>query len=136
MTSPRATVRTELVRFVALAAGSAVAVIGIAVYEAWWTAAFALGGAAVAVLAPRVLTRARSIAVGTVVSGAILLAGMSVFFLYGSMRAPARPCEDCADAGAMWLAAAFGSIVIAVLLVLLVRRLLAAPAEPHDTLQR
>ncbi len=114
---------TKLIGLVVFAAGWAIAAIGIAVYEAWWTAAFAIGGSVVALSAPRLSSPVRSIAVGGAASSAVLLAGMSVFFLYGSMWG-----------GTTWLAAAGGSIVTAFVLVLLVRRLLAGPAEPRDKL--
>jgi hypothetical protein len=113
---------TRWLSLVLFAAGCAIAAIGIAVYEAWWTAAFAIGGAVVALSSPRLSSPARSIAVAGAASGAALLAGMSVFFLYGSMWV----------AGTTWLMAALGSIAAAIVLALLARRLLVDPAGRRD----
>lgn len=115
----------RIVSLVVFTAGCAIAAIGIGVYEAWWTAAFAIGGALVALSGPRLSSPARSIAVGVAASSSVLLAGMSVFFLYGSMWG-----------GAGWLFAAVGSIVTGIMLALVVRRLLTATSTPRDIRER
>ena len=116
---------TRLVGLVVFLVGCAIAAIGIAVYEAWWTAAFAIGGALVALSGQRLSSPARSIAVGVAASSAVLLAGMSALFLYGSMRG-----------GAAWLLAAVGSILTGIVLALLVRRLLVRPGASRDIRER
>ncbi|HUG29829.1 MAG TPA: hypothetical protein VMQ65_04850 [Candidatus Limnocylindria bacterium] len=55
---------------------------------------------------------------------------MSLFLLYGSLRAPARPCEECDDTGTLWLVASMASTVTAILLAFLVRRLLRKDPVP------
>jgi hypothetical protein len=100
--------------------GCAIAAVGIGLYEAWWTAAFAIGGALVGVFGPRMSSPARPLAIGASASGAALLAGMSIFLLFGSLT----------PGGIPWLLAAVGSIVAAVILVL-VRRLLKRSAQPR-----
>jgi hypothetical protein len=105
--------KTSPVGLVAPIAGCAIAVVGLGLYQAWWTVVFAIGGFAVALLTQRQMAPARSIAIGSAVSGAILLAGMSLFLLYGSLFGES-----------LWLVASVGSIVAAILLLLVARRLL------------
>jgi hypothetical protein len=111
--------RVSLVLF---AVGCAITAIGVGLYEAWWTIAFAVGGALVGAVGPRLTSPGRSIAIGTTASGAALLIGMSAFFLFGTSI----------SGSLAWLAAAVGSILGAIVLVLVARRLLTAPARPND----
>jgi hypothetical protein len=113
---------TSWISLLVFAIGCAIAAVGIGLYEAWWTAAFAIGGALVGLFGPRLTSPTRPIAMGTAASGAALLAGMSVFFLFGSFM----------RGGAAWFLAAVGSIVAAIVLALVVRRLLRASAKPRD----
>jgi hypothetical protein len=116
--------KTSSLGLVALLAGCGVAVVGLGAYQAWWMVVFAIGGFAVALLTQRQLPAERSIAIGSAISGSILLTGMSFFLLYGSLRAPARPCQDCGDTGTLWLVGSIAAIVTAVLLLILARQLL------------
>jgi hypothetical protein len=118
--------KPSAVGLVAVIAGCAVAVVGLGAYQAWWTVVFAIGGFAVLLLTQQQMAPARSIAIGSAIAGSILLAGMSLFLLYGSLRGPARPCEACDDTGTMWLVASIASIVTAILLLLVARRLVRA----------
>jgi apolipoprotein N-acyltransferase len=93
--------------------GCAVTVVGLAAYQAWWTVVFAIGGLAVAFLSERDVAPARSMAIGLAIGGSILLAGMSVFFLFGS-----------GWGGTPWFVASIASIVTAIILGFLARRLL------------
>lgn len=97
---------------IALVAGLAIAAIGLGVYQAWWTIAFAIGGVAVDVFERRGRSGPRSIATGAAVTGAALCAGMGVFALYGS-----------AWGGAIWFAAAFALLATSIVLLLVARRL-------------
>ena len=105
------------VGLIALAVGCVVAVAAILTYEAWWTVAFAVGGAVVAILERRGHAASRSIASGVAIGGAIILAGMALFFLYGSVS----------GGGVRWFAASAGLAVVAVLLVIVVGRGVARP---------
>jgi hypothetical protein len=107
------------------ATGCVLAVVGIGLYEAWWTAAFAVGGALVGLCGPRMSSPVRAVGIGAAASGAALLAGTSIFFLFGSLMRGGLP----------WLLAALGSIVAAVILVFVVRRLLR-PSGPTRDIQR
>jgi DNA-binding CsgD family transcriptional regulator len=108
-----ATMRVSPVALVAVFTGCAVAVIGMGVYQAWWTAAFLIGGVAVAMLSQRRMASTRLVAIGSAIAGSALFGGMSIFLLYGS-----------AFGGTPWFVAAVASIVSAVLLALVARRLL------------
>jgi hypothetical protein len=97
-------------RLVALIGGFTVALLGVGVYQAWWTTAFALGGLAVA-LAPRQMAPGRAIALGAAITGAGLLGGMGLFLLYGAMFG-----------ASWWLIASIASLVAAVTLALVAWR--------------
>jgi hypothetical protein len=114
---------THWISLTVFAIGCAITVVGIGLYEAWWTAAFAIGGALVGLFGWRLTSPTHPIAIGTTASGAALLGGMSVFFLFGSM----------VGGGSAWFVAAIGSIVAAVVLAFVVRRLLRATSKPRDT---
>ena len=113
---------TQWVSLLVFATGCAISVVGIGLYEAWWTAAFAIGGALVGLFGPRLTTPARPIAIGTAASSAALLGGMGAFFLFGSLMRGGTP----------WFLAAIGSIAAAIVLVVVVRRLLKASAQARD----
>ena len=117
--------KSSRIGLVAFFAGLAIAIIGLGAYQAWWTIAFAFGGVAVALLSSRGMAAGRLIGVGAGLTVAVLLAGMSVFLLYGS-----------GWGGPPWLAASIGSILISTLLILLARRLYRgapiATADPRD----
>lgn len=102
------------VGLVALIGGCAVAVYGLGWHQAWWTVAFAFGGVAVALLTQGQVAPARSLAVGSAISGSVLLGGMSLFLLFGASFGGGTP----------WLVASISSIVIAVALLFFARRLL------------
>jgi hypothetical protein len=107
------------VGLIALAVGCVVAVAAIVTYEAWWTIAFAFGGAAVAIFERRGHSPSRSVASGVAIGGALVLAGMALFLLYGSL----------VGGGAKWFVASVASAVVAVLLVIVVwRRRVVRPA--------
>ena len=101
------------VGLVALIAGCAVAVVGLGAYQAWWTIAFAIGGVAVALLSQRQLASARSIAIGSAITGSLLLTGMSIFLLFGTRFG-----------STVWLVASLASIVTTIMLLVFARRLL------------
>lgn len=105
-----------------LAAGCAVAAIGLLAYQAWWTIAFAVGGVAAAILGRGRSNPTRTLGVGLEFSGSGLLAILGVFLVYGSQYASARPCDECTDPGPTWLAAGLGSIGLAVFLAILAVR--------------
>jgi hypothetical protein len=105
--------KTSPVGLVALVAGCAISVVGLGAYQAWWTVVFAIGGFAVALLTQRQVAPGRSIAIGSAIAGSLLLAGMSLFLLYGS-----------GWGGTPWLVASVASIVVAILLLVFARRLL------------
>jgi hypothetical protein len=100
-----------IIRLVALIAGIAVAVVGVGVYQAWWTTAFAVGGLAVAI-SPSHLSAGRSIVFGVAIAGAGVLGGMSLFFLYGALWG-----------ATWWLVATIAAFFAAVALALLASRL-------------
>jgi hypothetical protein len=110
--------RDGTVGLMALAVGCLVTVAAILTYEAWWTIAFAVGGAAIAIFERRGHTPSRSLAVGVAIGGAVVLGGMALFLLYGSVS----------GGGAKWFAASVVSTVVAVLLILVARRGLARTA--------
>jgi hypothetical protein len=114
--------RTSSVSVLVYATGCAIAVVGIGIYEAWWTAAFAIGGALVGLVGLRPSSPARPVAIGAAASGAALLGGMSLFLLFGSLIGGGTP----------WFLGAVGSVLSAIVLVFVVRRLLLASAGPHD----
>lgn len=117
---------TSWISLAVFATGCAITTVGVGLYEAWWTIAFAIGGALVGLFGPRLTSPARPIAIGTAASGVALLAGMSVFFLFGaSMRG-----------GVPWFVAAVASIVGAIVLAFVVRRLLRASSDSHDIARR
>lgn len=103
--------RTSPVGLLALVTGFAVTFIGLGVYQAWWTIAFSIAGFVVA-LQTEHTSASRSLAIGLLVGGAILLGGMSLFLLYAS-----------GFGGAPWLAAAIASAALAVALFLVAWRL-------------
>jgi hypothetical protein len=113
---------TRWVSLLVFAVGCGITSIGVGLYEAWWTIAFAIGGALVGLFGPRLTSPARPLAIGTAASGAALLAGMSVFFLFGGVTWGGTP----------WLLAGFGSMVAATVLALVVRRLLKPSGQAHD----
>lgn len=112
------------VGLLAAIAGCAVTVVGLGAYQAWWSVVFAIGGLAVAFLAERQVAPGRSFAIASALTGSILLAGMSIFLLYGS-----------GWGGVPWFAAAVGSIATAILLGVVARRLLRQP-PPRDIPER
>ncbi|HEY4228066.1 MAG TPA: hypothetical protein VGM49_06990 [Candidatus Limnocylindrales bacterium] len=114
--------RTSWVSVLVYATGCAIAVVGIGIYEAWWTAAFAIGGALVGLAGLRLTSPARPVAIGAAASGAALLGGMSVFLFFGTLLGGGSP----------WFLAAVGSVLTAIVLLFVVRRLLMASAGPHD----
>lgn len=116
--------KTPPVGLAALIAGCAIAVVGLGAYQAWWTIAIAIGGFAVFSLTQHQTTPARALAIGSAVAGSILLAGMSLFLLYGSLFG-----------GVPWFAASIASVVTAVLLVLYARRLFRH-RQPRDSRRR
>jgi hypothetical protein len=118
--------RTSWISVLVFATGCALTVVGIGLYQAWWTAAFSIGGALVGVFGLRLHSPTRPIAIGAAASGAALLAGMSVFFLFGSLMRGGIP----------WFLAGVGSIATAIVLAVVVRRLLKAPARPRDIAER
>ena len=109
-----ATMKASPVGLVAVIAGCVVAVVGLGVYQAWWTVAFLFGGVAVALLLQRRIAPARLLAIGSAISGSVLLGGMSLFLLYGSSFGGGTP----------WLIASISSIATAAVLMLVARRLL------------
>lgn len=113
-----AAIQQSPVGLVAVLAGCAATVIGM-VYEAWWTIAFLIGGVAVGLLAQRQMASARLVAIGATISGSALLAGMSIFLLYGSTFG-----------GTPWLVAAIASIGSAAILLVVARRLLRRRPAP------
>ena len=113
--------RTSWISLLVFATGCAITVVGIGLYEAWWTAAFLIGSF-VGVLGLRLRSPGRPVAIGAAASGTALLAGMSVFFLFGSLMRGGIP----------WFLAGVGSIAAAVVLAVVVRRLLRASAQTRD----
>jgi hypothetical protein len=111
---------TRWTSLAAFAAGCAVTVVGIGLYESWWTAAFAIGGAVVGVIGPRLTAAERPVAIGIAASGAALAGGISAFLLFGS----------AIGGGAAWFLAGVGSIAGAIVLGTVARRLLRA--SPRD----
>lgn len=99
---------------VALVTGCAVAVVGLGAYQAWWTIIFALGGFAVFLLTERRASPARAMLIGSAIAGSALLFGMGLFLLYGSSFGGGTP----------WLVGSISSIVSAVLLLVVARRLM------------
>lgn len=99
------------VRLVALVVGFGVSLFGVGVYQAWWMTAFALGGLSVALM-PAEAPPVRGLMFGAAVTGAGLLAGMSIFLLYGAMWG-----------ATWWLLASVASVLAAVALALLASRL-------------
>jgi hypothetical protein len=97
---------------VALVTGCAITVIGLGAYEAWWTIAFAVAGLVVAIQTQQQTPASLSLAIGLLVGGAVLSAGMSLFLLFGSGRG-----------GAPWLAASIATAVLAVAFLVVARRL-------------
>lgn len=104
------------------ATGIGIAVVGIDLYEAWWTAAFAIGGALVGLVGFRHRSPTRPLAIGMAASGAALLGGMSLFLLYGSFLGGGMP----------WLLSAVGAVLAAIALLFVARRLLRPSAEPRE----
>ena len=102
--------RSFPVGLIALAAGL-VTGFGVGRYEAWWTIAIAIGGAALAIQDWRGRTAGRALAIGAGVGVALLLGGMSLFFLFGSMWG-----------GAPWFAASAASIIASIGLLVILRR--------------
>ena len=114
--------RTSWISLLVFATGCALTVVGIGLYEAWWTAAFSIGGGLVGVFGFRLRSPARPLAIGAAASGAALLAGMSVFLLLGSLMGGGIP----------WLLAGVCSIAGAIVLAVVVRRLLRASVRPRE----
>jgi hypothetical protein len=109
--------RSFPVGLVALAAGL-VTGFGVGRYEAWWTIAIAIGGAAIAIQEWRGRTAGRALAMGTGVAIAMLLGGMSLFLLFGSF----------VGGGTAWFAASAASLVASIgLLVILGRSSSSVP---------
>ena len=104
--------RDGRVGVMALAIGTVIAVAAILRYQAWWSIAFAIGGAAVAIFERRGNASSRSIVMGLAIGGTVVLAGMAAFFLGGSLM----------GGGTSWFAAGMGCLVGAVLLIVAVRR--------------
>jgi hypothetical protein len=104
------------------ALGLAIALVGVGLYEAWWTAAFAIGGTVVGLVGLRHASPTRPLAVGVTTSIAALLGGLSPFLFLGGVMGGGTP----------WFLAAVGSVVGAVLLVFVARRLLRPNTAPRD----
>jgi DNA-binding CsgD family transcriptional regulator len=96
----------------ALIAGSAVTVIGLGFYQAWWTVPFVIGGFIVALLTLGRVSPGRSVAIGSAIIGSLILAGMSLFLFFVTRLSMT------------FLVASLVSIVLAIALLLLLRRLL------------
>jgi hypothetical protein len=99
-----------------------VAGFGVGKYEAWWTIAIAIGGAALAIQEWRGRAAGRSLAVGAGVTAAALLGGMSIFLMFGSLL----------GGGTMWFAASAASVVLAIALLLVLRRSSSAAPRTGD----
>ena len=104
--------KPSIVGLGALVVGFGITILGLGLYQAWWTIAFSVGGVAIALLSGPGMAAGRLVAIGAALTFAALLAGMSVFLLFGS-----------GWGGLPWLVAAIGSIVLAVLLAVVARRL-------------
>jgi hypothetical protein len=123
----------------ALVIGSAAAVVGLGVYQAWWTVAFPIGGAIAATLEHRGIRAIETTVVGVVGAVCLALGGLGAFLVVMGGRSCARPDLPCPSGppdtlllGAGLLA---GSIVVLAVLVVLVRRRLRVAArngDPHD----
>lgn len=114
--------KTSPIGLAALVVGCATALIGLGAYQAWWTIAFALGGFVIALQTQQAVPATRSIVIGAAAGGSALLAGMSLFLLYGS-----------GFGGALWLVAAIASGLLSILL-LVVGWLLRRTRSGHATL--
>ena len=118
------------IRIGAAAVGLGIAFYGLGKYEAWWTIAFAIGGLAVLLVAPR-QPAGRAVIVGAAVAGLVAIGMLGTFLMLISQFARGD--------GVPWLASGASLLLGALLLLAFViryaRRSAPRPLRESDPME-
>jgi len=95
----------------AVIAGAAVAIVGLGLYQAWWTVVFPIGGAVVAMLERRGVRAVDALISGGAIAAALASGGVGAFLVVMSGRSCARPDLPCPDGPPELLLAGLGALV-------------------------
>jgi hypothetical protein len=104
--------KTLAVGPLAAIAGIAVALVGVGVYQAWWTVVFVIAGGLVAVLHRQGLRLIHTIAIGAAVAISLALGGLGAFLTIMSGSTCARPDLPCPSGPPPVLLVGLGTLAV------------------------